>query len=112
MRWFIPWFFIAVGIAVSIARGQWGPINRNDLQRTLQMLATCIAGFAAGQYLSGWLFHLPEWISLYLFVGGVTLMVGARAITAAPGKERMIIIGTALVFLVIGIVGFWGRWEF
>jgi len=86
-------------------------MNRNDLQKILQMLATAVAGFAAGQYFAGWWFHLPEWISLYLFVGGLTLMIGARAITE-EGRSRALIIGCALALAVIGILGFWGSWEF
>ena len=86
-------------------------MNRNDLQKILQMLATAIAGFVAGQYTAGWWFHLREWISLYLFVGGLTLMVGARAITE-QGRNRALAIGCALAIAVIGILGFWGSWEF
>jgi len=54
---------------------------------------------------------LREWISLYLFVGGLTLMVGARAITE-QGRNRALAIGCALAIAVIGILGFWGSWEF
>jgi hypothetical protein len=85
-------------------------MNRNELQKTLQMAATCLVGFAAGQY-SQWWFHLREWLSLYLFVGGLTLMVGARAITE-QGRNRALAIGGALMLAVIGILGFWGSWRF